>query len=85
MATFQVSLPEAFDFSQPDSWLKWIRRFEQFRQASGLQDKAGESQVNTLIYMMEDKADVLLSLFGLSDEESKRNTQQLKRSLTAIL
>ena len=72
MATFQVSPPEAFDFSQPDSWPKWIRRFERFRQASGLQDKAEKSQVNTLIYTMGDKADDLLSSFGLSDEEEKK-------------
>jgi len=57
MATFQVSLPEAFEFSKPNSWPKWIRRFEQFCQASSLQGKAEESQVNTLIYMMGDKAD----------------------------
>ena len=72
MATFQVSLPEAFDFSQPDSWPKWIRRFERFCQAFGLQDKAEKSQVNTLIYTMRDKSDDLLSSFGLSDEKEKK-------------
>ena len=72
MATFQVSPPEVFDFSKPDSWPKWIRRFERFRQASGLQGKAEESQLNTLIYTMGDKADDLLSSFGLSNEDQKK-------------
>ena len=67
MATFQVSPPEAFDFSKPDSWPKWIRRFEQFCQVSGLQGK-----VNTLIYMMGDKANDFLSSFRLSDEDQKK-------------
>ena len=70
MATFQVSPPEASHFSQPDSWPKWIR-LEQFSQVSGFRGKAEESQENTLIYMMEDKADDLLSSFGLCDEEQK--------------
>ena len=56
----------------PDSWPKWIRRFERFCQAPGLQGKAEESQVNTLIYTMDDKADDLLSSFGLSDEDQKK-------------
>ena len=49
MAVFRVSPPEAFDFSKPDSWPRWIRRFERFRQALGLETKGQESQVNTLI------------------------------------
>ena len=42
---FQVSPPEAFDFSNPENWPKWIRRFDRFRQASGLSSK-DEGQVN---------------------------------------
>ena len=72
MASFRVSPPETFDFSQPDSWPRWIRRFERFRQASGLSSKGEESQVNTLIYTMGDKADDILSSFGLSEEDQKK-------------
>jgi len=51
---------------------KW---FERFRQASGLQGKAEECQVNTLIYTMGDKADDdLLSSFGLCDEDQKKHS-----------
>ena len=72
MAAFRVSPPEAFDFSKPDSWPRWIRRFEHFRQASGLETKGQESQVNTLIYTMGDKADDILSSFGLSEDDQKK-------------
>ena len=45
MATFQVTAPESFDIRYPENWPKWIRRFERFRQASGLAIKSKENQV----------------------------------------
>jgi len=70
-ATFQVSAPEAFSFSRPDEWPRWIRRFERFRITSGLAGKDEETQVNALIYTMGDQADDILASFSLSAEESK--------------
>ena len=70
MSTFPISPPESFNFVQ-DDWPRWIRRFERFRQGSGLQSKSEESQVNALIYIMGDKADDVLNSFGLSAEERK--------------
>ena len=72
MAAFRVSPPEAFDLSKPDSWPKRIWLFERFRQASGLDTKGQESQVNTLIYTMGDKADDILSSFRLSGDDQKK-------------
>ena len=46
-ATYQVVPPEAFNFNRPEEWTKWIRRFERFRKASGLETKDEEAQVNT--------------------------------------
>ncbi len=71
MATYQVSPPEQFDFSRPDEWQKWARRFERFRKASGLEEKPEEAQVNTLIYAMGDAADDILRSFQLSEQDSK--------------
>ena len=71
MASYQITPPERFDFNQPEEWPKWIRRFERFRQASGLKDKEPEAQVNTLIYAMGDEADDILSSLGLSAAEKK--------------
>ena len=58
MATFQISPPEKFTFSQPENWTKWIQRFLRFRSASGLAEKGEEAQVNCLIYSMGPEADV---------------------------
>ena len=71
MASYQIAPPERFNFSQPEEWPKWIRRFERFRQASGLNTKGQESQVNTLVYAMGDEADDILTSLGLTDEQKK--------------
>ena len=48
------------------------RRFERFRQASGLTEKSEESQVNMLIYSMGDKADDIFQSFELSTVNAKK-------------
>ena len=71
MASYQIPAIEAFDFSTPTEWPNWIRRFERFRNASGIADKSQESQIDTLIYSMGDKADDILQSFNLSEEDLK--------------
>lgn len=64
--------PEPPPGSAPaEEWVKWIRRFERFRIASGLASRDDEVQVNTLIYAMGDKADNILHSFTLSVEDRK--------------
>ena len=45
MATFHIAPPENFDFSKPDDWPRWQRRFERFRIASGLSKKDESNQM----------------------------------------
>ena len=71
MATYQIAPPEKFISSQPDEWPKWIRRFEQFRVASGLKAKSEKTQVNTLVYSMGTEADDILYSFDLMDAQKK--------------
>ena len=70
-AAYHVAPPESFDFRRPEDWPKWARRFERFRKASGLDSKAEEVQVNTLLYSMGDTADDVLRSFKLSEEDAK--------------
>ena len=72
MTTFQVAPPERFNFSLPDEWPKWIRRFDRFRCASGLSEREEENQVHTLIYSMGEEADDILSSFELSVADQKK-------------
>lgn len=70
IASYQVAPPESFNFKAPE-WSKWIRRFERFRKATGLDEKTGENQVNTLIYSMGQQADDIMASFDLNEEESQ--------------
>ena len=72
MTSFRVQLPEKFDFSRQEEWPKWSRRFERFRQASGLAKEEEESQINTLIDAMGDQADDILTSFKLSTSQIKQ-------------
>ena len=72
MASFQISPPEKFDFSGPEEWPKWFRRFERFRVASNLTEKSEENQVNILVYSMGDAADDILITLGLTAENKKK-------------
>ena len=74
MASYQVPAPAPahFNFQQPQEWTRWLRRFERFRQASDLEKKSDEKQVNALIYAMGDEADDILKSFHLSEADAKK-------------
>ena len=71
-ASYQIPAVENFDFSQPERWPSWIRRFERFRHASGIVGQSEESQVNTLIYSMGDKAEDILRSLDIPEADLKR-------------
>ena len=61
--------PERFDFDHPDTWPRWIKRFERYRVASGLSAKDEQVQISTLIYAMGEEAEDILASFRLSKRE----------------
>ena len=69
---FSISPPEAFDFGDFGSWPNWIRRFERFRIAAGLNAKTEEYQVNSLVYTMGHMADDVLNTLALLEEDKKK-------------
>ena len=69
MSSIQLQPPEKFDFSKPDGWQRWIRRFEQFRHASGLSKEEDQRQVSTLLYCLGQDADDVLSSTGITQAE----------------
>ena len=72
MAAFQISPPENFSFTRPKEWPRWIKRFERYRQVSGLCNNAELSQVNALVYAMGYQAEDILMSFRLSKEDGKK-------------
>lgn len=57
--TTQIPLPGKFEEAnspqEADAWPKWLRRFDRYRKASGLNNKPQTEQVNILLYAMGDK------------------------------
>ena len=72
MATYHLSSMDQFNFKNPEEWPQWIRRFERFREASGVSSKSEQSQVNILIYSMGPKADDIFQSFTLSEADAKK-------------
>jgi len=71
VANYQVLPPEKFSF-KPEDWIRWIRRFERFRKATGLDQKSGDNQVNTLVCSMGEEADDIMISFGLTADDAKQ-------------
>ena len=72
MAGIRLNPPEQFDFSKPDEWPKWKKRFEQYRSASGLKAEEDPRQVDTLLYCMGEEADSVLASTHISAEGRKK-------------
>ena len=66
MATIQLQPPTSFDFKDPNSWPRWKRRFEQFRQASGLAAEADVKQISYLMYCMGEDVEETLTSTNIS-------------------
>jgi len=71
MASIRLKAPSAFDFSKPDEWPKWKRRFVQFRSASMLDGESQARQVETLLYYMGEEAESVLLSTGCTADERK--------------
>ena len=72
MASFKLEPPESFDFSKPDGWNRWKRRFDQFRVASGLANEDDAKQVSTLLYCLGEGAEDTLSSTNISRKDMVR-------------
>ena len=71
MAAYQIPALQSFSFKS-EQWENWLRRFERFREASGLLTKSEETQISTLIYSMGDRSEDILKSFALSEEDAKK-------------
>ena len=72
MASIRLQPPSPFDIKDPDLWLRWKHRFEQFRLASGLFTEGDPKQVSTLLYCMGEDAEEMLSSTNISEENRKK-------------
>ena len=71
MAQVRLEPPEPFNFRNPDDWQRWKRRFQQFREASGLSEQAVAKQVSTLLYCLGEEAEAVLSSTNATADDRK--------------
>jgi hypothetical protein len=69
MAEIRLQPPDPFNFRSPDDWPRWKRRFQQFREASGLSEGTATKQIGTLLYCLGEEADAVLSSTNPTAEE----------------
>lgn len=62
--------PDKFDFSHPEQWPKWKRRFPRYRIATKL-DKQEEEQVCTLLYSLGSEAEQIVKTFVYVNDGDK--------------
>ena len=72
MTSLHLDPPASFNFTRPDEWPHWKRRFQQFQSASGLSSESEERQISILLYCMGQTAEDTLSSTGISSEGKKK-------------
>ena len=81
MASGGIKAPAALDFvNAQESWNDWIQRFQRYRFASGLEEKAVQRQIDTLIYIMGDQAEKVYTQLEVqqpTEEQVTANAHQL--------
>ena len=65
MATLTLQPPAPFNFAKPDEWPKWIKRFKQYRVASGLSKDSDTRQVKRIDNIKKDKRKTLIGAIEL--------------------
>ena len=84
-----IKAPAQMDFTNAqEERPRWIQRFQQFRQASGLDEKSAQQQVDILVYLMGEEAEKVYAQLVIeipSNEEAKENPEQLyENTVTAF-
>lgn len=55
-----VQAPAEFNFSQPQQWPQWRKRFERYMSVSGFGKKSDKEKLDMLVYLMGNEAEEIL-------------------------
>ena len=72
MANISLEAPAHFNFSRPEDWTKWKRRFNQYCITSDLAEEGEVCQISTLLYCMGNDADTILTSTNISRDDRKK-------------
>ncbi|UYV76882.1 K02A2.6-like, partial [Cordylochernes scorpioides] len=65
----EIQPPETFDFSTPNEWPKWRKRFKRYLVVSGMKKKEEADKIDLFMYLMGDRADDIFRTFKFEKEE----------------
>ncbi|UYV76749.1 K02A2.6-like [Cordylochernes scorpioides] len=63
----QIQPPETFDFSTPNEWPKWRKRFERYLVVSGMKKKEEADKIDLLMFEKEEEATKIDSVLKAFD------------------
>ncbi|XP_049273548.1 uncharacterized protein LOC125759175 [Rhipicephalus sanguineus] len=69
---FAIQPPSNFNFERTSEWPAWSQEFDDYRFASGLNERSEEAQVRTLLYTMGRQARTIFQTFNLSEDDAKK-------------
>lgn len=62
-AAHHIQPPPHFEFSKPEGWPKWRKRFERYLLITNYNEKADREKIDLLLYLMGDKSeDIMLQI-----------------------
>lgn len=67
----RLALPGKFDVTKVFEWPRWLKRFERYRIASGLDKQSQEFQVNHFMCAAGDDVEDILNALPLVDAQKK--------------
>ncbi|UYV79391.1 K02A2.6-like [Cordylochernes scorpioides] len=76
----QIQPPETFDFSTPNEWPKWRKRFERYLVVSGMKKKEEADKIDLFIYLMGDRADDIFRTFKFEKEEEATKIESVLKA-----
>ncbi|UYV74574.1 hypothetical protein LAZ67_12000179, partial [Cordylochernes scorpioides] len=65
----RIQPPETFNFSTPNEWPKWRKRFERYLVVSGMKKKEEADKIDLFMYLIGDRADDIFRTFKFEKEE----------------
>ena len=77
----KLSTPGPLDFSNAqEQWNDWIKCYQRYRKASGLDEKAVKRQADTLIYIMGEEAEKVYAQLEIKEPNRSRKSPRMLTS-----
>ncbi|UYV83981.1 hypothetical protein LAZ67_X000778 [Cordylochernes scorpioides] len=77
----QIQPPETFEFSTPNEWPKWRKRFERYLVVNGMKKKEEADKIDLFMYLMADRTDDIFRTFKFEKEEEATKIDSILKAI----